>query len=154
MEIMKAVLGLEDGHVVVGEGFGVEGECAGELVFNTQMTGYMESLTDPSYFGQILMFTFPLIGNYGVDRQNFQNPRICALGAITKEICEKYYTPEVFFPLIDNMQKRLEDEVRIRGAATGADPDRAVADLHRNMQSMKDHLTKRREFLLKQPELQ
>jgi carbamoyl-phosphate synthase small subunit len=89
MEIMKAVLGLENGHVVVGEGFGVEGECAGELVFNTQMTGYMESLTDPSYFGQILMFTFPLIGNYGVDRQNFQNPRTCALGAVTREICEK-----------------------------------------------------------------
>ena len=89
MEIMKAVLGLEDGQFVVGEGFGVEGECSGELVFNTQMTGYMESLTDPSYFGQILMFTFPQIGNYGVDRQNFQNPRICALGCVTKEICEK-----------------------------------------------------------------
>jgi carbamoyl-phosphate synthase small subunit len=89
MEIMKAVLGLEDGQFVVGEGFGVEGECAGELVFNTQMTGYMESLTDPSYFGQILMFTFPLIGNYGVDPKNFQNPKVCALGCITKEICEK-----------------------------------------------------------------
>ena len=74
--------------------------------------------------------------------------------ARTREICEKHYTPEVFFPLIDNMEKRLEDEARIRGAATGADPDRAVANLHRNMQSMKDHLTKRREFLLKQPELQ
>jgi carbamoyl-phosphate synthase small subunit len=89
MEMMKAVLGLEDGQYVVGEGFGVEGECAGELVFNTQMTGYMESLTDPSYFGQILMFTFPLIGNYGVDRKNFQNPHVCAMGCITKEICEK-----------------------------------------------------------------
>jgi carbamoyl-phosphate synthase small subunit len=89
MEIMKAVLGLEDGQVVVGEGFGAEGECAGELVFNTQMTGYMESLTDPSYFGQILMFTFPLIGDYGVDIENFQNPRVCALGAVTKEICGK-----------------------------------------------------------------
>jgi carbamoyl-phosphate synthase small subunit len=89
MEIMKAVLGLEDGQYVAGEGFGVEGECAGELVFNTQMTGYMESLTDPSYFGQILMFTFPLIGNYGVDLQNFQNKNVCALGCITKEICEK-----------------------------------------------------------------
>jgi carbamoyl-phosphate synthase small subunit len=89
MEIMKAVLGLEDGQYVVGEGFGVEGEVSGELVFNTQMTGYMESLTDPSYFGQILMFTFPLIGNYGVDTQNFQNPNVCALGCITKEICEK-----------------------------------------------------------------
>jgi carbamoyl-phosphate synthase small subunit len=89
MEIMKAVLGLENGESVVGEGFGVEGECAGELVFNTQMTGYMESLTDPSYFGQILMFTFPQIGNYGVDPQNFQNPKVCALGCIAKEICEK-----------------------------------------------------------------
>jgi carbamoyl-phosphate synthase small subunit len=89
MEIMKAVLGLEDGQYVVGEGFGVEGEVSGELVFNTQMTGYMESLTDPSYFGQILMFTFPLIGNYGVDTQNFQNPDVCASGCITKEICEK-----------------------------------------------------------------
>ena len=63
MEIMKAVLGLEDGQFVVGESFGAEGETAGELVFNTQMTGYMESLTDPSYYGQILMFTFPLIGH-------------------------------------------------------------------------------------------
>ncbi|PKL58053.1 MAG: carbamoyl phosphate synthase small subunit, partial [Methanomicrobiales archaeon HGW-Methanomicrobiales-5] len=86
---MKAVLGLEDGQFFVGEGFGVEGECSGELVFNTQMTGYMESLTDPSYFGQILMFTFPQIGNYGVDIQNFQNEKVCALGCIAKEICEK-----------------------------------------------------------------
>jgi carbamoyl-phosphate synthase small subunit len=89
MEIMKAVLGLEDGQYVVGEGFGTEGETAGELVFNTQMTGYMESLTDPSYFGQILMFTFPQIGNYGVDPQNFQSGKVCALGCITREICEK-----------------------------------------------------------------
>ena len=93
---MKAVLGFEDGDFVVGEGFGVKGECAGELVFNTQMTGYMESLTDPSYFGQILMFTFPQIGNYGVDPVNFQNPHVCALGCIAKEICEKpAYEPSV-----------------------------------------------------------
>jgi carbamoyl-phosphate synthase small subunit len=89
MEIMKAVLGLEDGQSVLGEGFGVEGEVSGELVFNTQMTGYMESLTDPSYFGQILMFTFPMIGNYGVDPQNFQHDHVCALGCIAREICEK-----------------------------------------------------------------
>ena len=74
MEIMKAVLGLEDGQFFAGKGFGVEGECSGELVFNTQMTGYMESLTDPSYVGQILMFTFPLIGNYGVDTAKFSEP--------------------------------------------------------------------------------
>ena len=84
MEIMKAVLGLEDGQFVVGEGFGVEGECAGELVFNTQMTGYMESLTDPSYFGQILMFTFPLIGNYGVDTRTSRTPVSVPLAALQK----------------------------------------------------------------------
>ena len=82
MEIMKAVLGLEDGTYVVGEGFGVEGECTGELVFSTQMTGYMEALTDPSYFGQILLFTYPMIGNYGVDLENFQAPGMRAMGTV------------------------------------------------------------------------
>ena len=80
MEIMKAVLGLEDGQIVEGDGFGVEGECSGELVFNTLMTGYMEALSDPSYAGQILMFTFPTIGNYGADVQNMQSQSIKALG--------------------------------------------------------------------------
>ncbi len=84
---MKAVLGLEDGTYFRGEGFGVEGERTGELVFTTQMTGYMEALTDPSYAGQILMFTYPLIGNYGVDFANFQNPGIHASGCVTREIC-------------------------------------------------------------------
>jgi carbamoyl-phosphate synthase small subunit len=84
---MKAVLGLEDGDSVVGEGFGVEGSCAGELVFCTTMTGYMEALTDPSYNGQILMFTYPLIGNYGVDEGNFQSDGVKALGCVVREIC-------------------------------------------------------------------
>jgi len=83
---MKAVLGLEDGTFVVGDGFGVEGTCSGELVFTTQMTGYMEALTDPSYAGQILMFTYPLIGNYGVDLQNFESSRVHASGCVVREI--------------------------------------------------------------------
>ncbi|MDK2974827.1 MAG: carbamoyl-phosphate synthase small subunit [Methanofollis sp.] len=86
---MKAVLGLEDGEFIVGEGFGVEGANSGELVFSTQMTGYMEGLTDPSYAGQILMFTFPLIGNYGVDGHNFQSPVVHALGCVAREVCTK-----------------------------------------------------------------
>jgi len=84
MEIMKAVLGLEDGQYVTGDGFGVEGECSGELVFNTLMTGYMEALSDPSYAGQILMFTFPTIGNYGVDAQNMQSQGTKVLGAVCR----------------------------------------------------------------------
>ncbi len=84
---MKAVLGLENGEYIVGEGFGVEGSCAGELVFTTQMGGYMEAMSDPSYRGQILMFTYPLIGNYGVDEKNFQSPQIHAKGCVVRELC-------------------------------------------------------------------
>ena len=62
----EAKLILSDGTVFCGYSFGFEAETAGEVVFNTAMTGYPESLTDPSYAGQILVTTFPLIGNYGV----------------------------------------------------------------------------------------
>ena len=62
----KAVLELEDGSTFEGYSFGYEQSVAGEVVFNTAMTGYPESLTDPSYKGQILVLTYPLVGNYGV----------------------------------------------------------------------------------------
>ncbi len=64
MKSMKLL--LEDGTEFVGEGFGAARAVAGEVVFNTGMTGYVEALTDPSYRGQILVCTYPLIGNYGV----------------------------------------------------------------------------------------
>jgi carbamoyl-phosphate synthase small subunit len=95
---MKAVLGLEDGTSFFGRGFGVEGETAGELVFTTQMTGYMEALTDASYAGQILMFTFPQIGNYGVDTKNFQSVEVKALGCVVREVAA---TPEANEPFAD-----------------------------------------------------
>lgn len=66
MEYKKIQLKLEDGNVFNGYSFGYEGSTAGEVVFNTAMTGYPESLTDPSYRGQILVLTYPLVGNYGV----------------------------------------------------------------------------------------
>jgi len=64
---------LEDGTVFEGKSFGYEKAVAGEVVFNTAMVGYPESLTDPSYAGQILAITFPLVGNYGVPNDTFQN---------------------------------------------------------------------------------
>jgi len=70
---VKAVLGLEDGTILEGRGFGHETEVTGEVVFNTGMVGYCESLTDPSYFGQILVQTYPLIGVYGVPSRNLTN---------------------------------------------------------------------------------
>ncbi len=66
---LKAVLELEDGTRFEGKSFGYEGSTSGETVFNTAMTGYPESLTDPSYEGQILVTTYPLLGNYGVPPQ-------------------------------------------------------------------------------------
>jgi carbamoyl-phosphate synthase small subunit len=84
----KAILVLEDGTVVRGIGFGAEKESLGEIVFNTSMTGYPESLTDPSYNGQILMPTYPLIGNYNVHPEWFESERVWVEGFVVKELCE------------------------------------------------------------------
>ncbi len=73
MRYKKATLILEDGHKFEGYSFGSEQSVAGEIVFNTAMTGYPESLTDPSYRGQILVLTYPSIGNYGVPGQEIEN---------------------------------------------------------------------------------
>ena len=67
---MQAKLALEDGTVFTGTGFGAAGETCGEVVFNTSMTGYQEVLTDPSYTGQIVTMTYPLIGNYGTTSED------------------------------------------------------------------------------------
>lgn len=85
----KAVLVLEDGSFFFGEGFGAVGVAQGELVFNTGMTGYVEALTDPSYAGQILMMTYPLIGNYGVCKEDFESDGIKVEGFVVRELCER-----------------------------------------------------------------
>jgi len=84
----KALLALEDGTVVAGDGIGIEGVSLGELVFTTSFTGYEEALTDPSYKGQNLMFTYPLIGNYGIQEENPQSDSITAEGMVAREVCD------------------------------------------------------------------
>ncbi|OGS63352.1 MAG: carbamoyl phosphate synthase small subunit [Euryarchaeota archaeon RBG_19FT_COMBO_69_17] len=84
---MEGSLVLEDGTVVGGAFFGSRRQAAGELVFNTNMTGYTEALTDPSYRGQILLMTYPLIGNYGVDPRTMESDRIQVTGFVVKEAC-------------------------------------------------------------------
>jgi carbamoyl-phosphate synthase small subunit len=76
---MKAILALEDGSVFHGTGFGAQASACGEVCFNTSMTGYQEILTDPSYKGQIVTMTYPLIGNYGVNEQDVESwrPHAC-----------------------------------------------------------------------------
>ncbi len=83
---MKGVLVLADGSVIEGQGAGATGVAVGELVFQTGMTGYQEALTDPSYAGQVLIFTYPLLGNYGVGPQADQSGRIHARATIMREI--------------------------------------------------------------------
>ena len=81
----KAVLVLEDGRTFRGEAFGAEGECFGEMVFNTSMSGYQEILTDPSYAGQIVAMTYPLIGNYGVNEEDTESRRPWVEGFVVRE---------------------------------------------------------------------
>jgi carbamoyl-phosphate synthase small subunit len=78
---------LADGKIFSGESIGMADETSGEVVFNTSMTGYQEILTDPSYAGQIIVLTYPLIGNYGVNSTDEESPRIAAKGLIIKELC-------------------------------------------------------------------
>lgn len=80
---------LEDGSIIHGNGFGSEKTIKGELVFNTGMTGYQEALTDPSYNGQILMMTYPLIGNYGISPECSESEKIQAEGFVVRELCEQ-----------------------------------------------------------------
>ena len=89
----KAYLLLADGTVFEGCSFGAEGTVIGEVVFTTSLTGYQETLTDPSYYGQIVTQTFPLIGNYGVNDGDYESARSYVSGYIVREWCN---TPSNF----------------------------------------------------------
>src|SRR5215468_10170240 len=82
-----AKLVLDDGPVYTGRSFGAEGETFGEVVFNTSMTGYQEVLTDPSYKGQIVTMTYPLIGNYGINDEDRESKLPQVDGFIVREYC-------------------------------------------------------------------
>ncbi|MCL4501011.1 MAG: glutamine-hydrolyzing carbamoyl-phosphate synthase small subunit [Deltaproteobacteria bacterium] len=104
---MKALLALEDGLVLKGRSFTGEGESSGEVVFNTAMTGYQEILTDPSYKGQIVTMTYPLIGNYGINPEDIESRGVQVEGFIVKE-----YHP---YPSNWRAQGRLADYLKAAG---------------------------------------
>ncbi|MBD0369426.1 MAG: glutamine-hydrolyzing carbamoyl-phosphate synthase small subunit [Pyrinomonadaceae bacterium] len=83
--LKQALLALEDGRVFRGRAWGAEGEATGEMVFNTSMSGYQEVLTDPSYAGQIVCMTYPLIGNYGVNHTDSESKRPWVEGFVVRE---------------------------------------------------------------------
>lgn len=86
---MKALLVLEDGFTLEGKSFTGEFETGGEVIFTTGMTGYQEVLTDPSYYGQMVCMTYPLIGNYGVSREDMESGGVHAAALLVKECCKK-----------------------------------------------------------------
>src|ERR687883_275580 len=128
---MKAILALEDGTVFRGHGFGALAEACGEVCFNTSMTGYQEILTDPSYKGQIVAMTYPLIGNYGVNLQDVESWRPHVAGFVIRELSPVVsnwradhsvagYLEQNGIPGIQGIDTRaLTKKLRVRGALKG-----------------------------------
>src|SRR5262249_49208349 len=126
-----AKLALEDGTVYTGRGFGASGETFGEVVFNTSMTGYQEVLTDPSYRGQIVTMTYPLIGNYGVNAEDTESRRPQVEGFVVREVTrfpsnfrshgtlEAYLAENRILGLEGIDTRALVRRPRVRGAMTG-----------------------------------
>lgn len=145
---MKGYLVLEDGTAFQGDIFGAAGTTAGEVVFNTGMTGYQEVLTDPSYAGQIVTMTYPLIGNYGINPEDFESRRPFVRGFVVKELCQdpshwqatqsvsEYLAAQGITGLAGVDTRALTKHLRIRGTLRGVlatpeagDPPVAHTDL-------------------------
>jgi carbamoyl-phosphate synthase small subunit len=128
---MKAILALEDGSIFHGQGFGARTSAGGEVCFNTSMTGYQEILTDPSYKGQIVTMTYPLIGNYGVNTVDVESWRPHASGFVIRELSPVVsnwradcslaeYLEKNGIPGIQGIDTRaLTKKLRVRGALNG-----------------------------------
>ncbi|MEO1999967.1 MAG: glutamine-hydrolyzing carbamoyl-phosphate synthase small subunit [Planctomycetaceae bacterium] len=126
-----AKLALADGTVYAGQGFGARGEVYGELVFNTSMTGYQEILSDPSYAGQIVTMTYPLIGNYGVNAEDVESAGLSLSGFVIRELCRRpsnqrceqtldaYLSAANVIGLQGIDTRSLVRRIRMRGAVTG-----------------------------------
>lgn len=127
----QAVLVLDDGTVVRGRGFGAPKKVSGEVVFNTGMVGYTEGITDPSYKGQILMQTYPLVGNYGVYPEHFESDGPKIEGYIVRELCREpshwssrmsldEWLVESGVPGIEGVDTRaLTKKIRVHGVMRG-----------------------------------
>ncbi len=137
---MKAILALEDGTVYHGSGFGASADCCGEVCFNTSMTGYQEILTDPSYKGQIVAMTYPLIGNYGVNLQDVESWRPHVAGFVIRELSPivsnwradiplAKYLEENAIPGIQGIDTRaLTKKLRVTGAMKGFISTKQISD--------------------------
>ncbi|MCI0479195.1 carbamoyl phosphate synthase small subunit, partial [Candidatus Uhrbacteria bacterium] len=142
---LPAYLVLSDGAVYEGKPLGAAADAIGEVVFNTGMTGYQEILSDPSYAGQIVLFTYPLIGNYGINEDDFESACVRPRGIIVREACElpsnwrSSKTLDAFLKETDTpgiqgidtraLTKRIRSAGVTMGIITSEDPERALAAL-------------------------
>jgi len=151
---LEAILALEDGRTWRGRGFGAEAEVAGEVVFNTSMSGYQEILTDPSYSGQIVTMTYPLIGNYGVNEEDPESRRVFAEGFVVRELSRVYsnwragqsldqYLKDAGVPGISDIDTRsLVRHIRERGSMRGC-----LSTLHTEEQAVVERARKAPEMI-------
>ena len=123
MELTQAKLVLENGSVYNGQSFGHTGETSGEVVFNTSLTGYQEILTDPSYAGQMIVMTYPLIGNYGINDTDSESGRVWASAFIVREISQMYSNHAA----TDSLENYLK-ESKVMGL-TGIDTRKLVREI-------------------------
>jgi carbamoyl-phosphate synthase small subunit len=140
MNFTKAILALEDGAVFHGQGFGARASACGEVCFNTSMTGYQEILTDPSYKGQIVTMTYPLIGNYGVNAVDVESWRPHAAGFVIRELSPVVsnwradcslaeYLEKNGIPCIQGIDTRaLTKKLRVRGVLNGFISTEEISD--------------------------
>ncbi len=136
---MQAILALEDGRIFRGKGYGAKGECYGEVVFNTSITGYQEIFTDPSYAGQIVVLTNPEIGNYGTNTEDTEATRPYIEGLIVREFSRvssnwrsqqvaEEYLEQFKIPVLGDIDTRalvrhLRDHGVMRGVISTLEPD-------------------------------
>ena len=137
---MQAILALEDGRVFSGRGHGAKGECYGEVVFNTSLTGYQEIFTDPSYAGQIVVLTNPEIGNYGTNPDDNEAKHPYIEGLVVRQfspISSNWRSQQVADEYLEKFKipviADIDTRALVRGCDRRLDPGRARRDLfHRN----------------------
>ncbi len=146
---MNVVLLLEDGLVFRGKSFGAAGEKCGEVVFNTSMTGYQEILTDPSYNEQIITMTYPLIGNYGTNKQDCESKKVQVSGFVVKQSCDypsswrhklsigEYLKKQNIIAIQDIDTRMLVKHIREKGAMNGI-----ISTVDLSIKSLKNKLAK------------
>src|SRR6266436_6152392 len=137
---MRAILALEDGSLFHGEGFGARASACGEVCFNTSMTGYQEILTDTSYRGQIVTMTYPLIGNYGVNREDVESWKPHVAGFVIRELSPVVSNWRADYSLSDYLEQNgipgiqgldtraLTRKLRVRGALNGFISNEGISD--------------------------